>query len=110
MSRMSLVKWGSTITVGKLSGENGREVEDDRFGGNHDVRFNHSWRPIGPGKGWYWIPKGRLSMDLVYPASQADIRRFGHQARKTSMHSWKGDEWKIDGYAWMDGKTSIIMS
>jgi hypothetical protein len=49
-----------------------------------DYRFNHSWVPSGPdpGSGWYWIPKGNLTLDLYYPAQQHEVRRFGYLAKK----------------------------
>lgn len=81
MIRMSMVQWGCTIGK-QLEMLSEREKEDDRPLGNLDNLFNHSWRPIGPSKGWYWIPKGRLSMDIVYPARLVDIRRFGYQTKK----------------------------
>lgn len=47
-----------------------------------DSRFNHSWTPSGPGLGWFWIPRGRLCLDILYLASKEEVRRFGHIARK----------------------------
>lgn len=60
MNRMSSVTWGCAIAEGKRSGELGREVEDDGPLQIQDDRFNHLCRLIGPSRGWYWIPKGRL--------------------------------------------------
>lgn len=82
MNRMSSVTWGCAISKKMQPWGLEREVEDDRPQGGYDSRFSHSWRPIGPGKGWYWIPKGRLSMDITYPARLTDIRKLGPQARK----------------------------
>ena len=49
-----------------------------------DHRFDHSWVPNGldPGPGWYWIPKGNITMETCYPAQQQEIRRFGYLAKK----------------------------
>ena len=90
MEKMS-VKWGSAInsmqTLPGKTEERGaaeREVEDNFGDGRWDQSYSHSWTPGGPGSGWYWIPKGRLSLDLAYPASRWDIQRFGHLARTVS--------------------------
>lgn len=56
---------------------------ENRAGG--DPRFEHSWapaKPSGPGPGWFWIPKGRLTLDMGYPARPIESRRFGYVARK----------------------------
>lgn len=85
MERMNAVEWGSAL--GSLcialprEGEE-REEEDEQRHGRRDERFDHSWTPSGPGPGWYWIPKGRLLLDQVFPARLNDVRRFGHLARK----------------------------
>lgn len=47
-----------------------------------DPRFGHSWIPRGPDPGWYWIPKGRITLDIIYPASPWEVRRFGYTAKK----------------------------
>lgn len=82
MNRMSLIAGGQENCQEQRSKQLGREVEDDKFWGELDDRFSHSWRPIGPSKGWFWIPKGRLTMDITYPAHLTEIRRYGYQARK----------------------------
>lgn len=45
-----------------------------------DDHFDHSWIPDGPGPGLFWIPKGRLTLDIRYPAYPID--RFRHNAHK----------------------------
>jgi hypothetical protein len=49
----------------------------------HDGRFDHSWTPDGPSPGPYWIPKGRLTLDVCYPAQPLD--RFRHLSRKVRV-------------------------
>lgn len=50
-----------------------------------DSRFDHSWIPSrgpnGPGPGWFWIPQGRVCLDIAYLARAEDVRRFSHTAR-----------------------------
>lgn len=89
INRMRMVTWGSAMTEqqGELQGMVQKEVEDDVFGGTVDGRFNHSWAPCGPKAGWYWIPKGRLTLDKIYPARPNEVRRFGHNARKVRATS-----------------------
>jgi len=70
MEKMKEVQWGSASGKQDLSPRGGgREVADDQV---VDVRFNHSWVPDGPGPGpgWYWIPKGDLTLDTCYPLIQ----------------------------------------
>jgi hypothetical protein len=64
MNHMSSITWGCATSEGQCSGVGGWEVEEDRA--VQDDRFCHSWQLIGPNKGWHWIPKGRLSMDITY--------------------------------------------
>lgn len=33
-----------------------------------DPRYDHSWAPSRPAPGLYWIPKGRLTLDICYLA------------------------------------------
>jgi hypothetical protein len=82
MNRMSLIAGGQEHYQEQRSKQLGREVEDDKVWGELDDRFSHSWRPIGPTKGWFWIPKGRLIMDITYSAHHTEIRRYGYQAKK----------------------------
>lgn len=54
MEKMSQVHWGSaTLLHSPSNSGNRREVGEDRV--PHDIRFDHSWTPIGPGPGpgWY---------------------------------------------------------
>jgi hypothetical protein len=48
-----------------------------------DFRFDHSWVPGGPSPGPYWIPKGRLTLDVRYPARPLD--RFRYNIRKVRV-------------------------
>lgn len=89
LERMVTVQWGSAIAhplplpwVAEEPKGELQEVEDDQGDGRWDQHFNHSWAVSGPRPGWYWIPKGRLSQDQVYPAGLSDRRRFGYLARK----------------------------
>lgn len=56
--------------------------KDDQILNSVDSRFAHSWTPNGPGLGWFWIPKGWLCLDISYPASKEEVRRYGYLARK----------------------------
>lgn len=60
---------------------NGNEEDDNPIQNSVDSRFDHSWIPNGPGLGWVWIPKGRLCLDITYPANREDVRRHGYLAR-----------------------------
>lgn len=77
------------LRKGSLLSKFGREVEEEVCSDsclNLDMGFSHmgihahSWRPLGPK--WIWVPKDSLEVDLGYPASKEDIRRFGYAARK----------------------------
>jgi hypothetical protein len=61
--------------------------EDDRSLWNYlDSRFDHSWiqsrAQSGLGLGCYWIPKGRVRLDLTYLARALEVKRFGYTTRK----------------------------
>ena len=81
MGRVSQVHWGSAAVHQVQSFLEGkREKGDDTV----DVRFDHSWtrEGIGPGLGWYWIPRGGLNIDTYYPARLLEIKRSRHLARR----------------------------
>lgn len=54
------------------------QVGDDKWVHNlgQDPCFDHSWATDGPDPGWYWIPKGRLTLDICHPARPVDRHRF----------------------------------
>jgi len=82
VERMKEVEWGSASSKQGLSPRGGGgEGTDNQV---VDVRFSHSWVPDGPGPGpgWYWIPKGDLTLDTCYPLRLGEINRFGHLARR----------------------------
>jgi len=56
---------------------------EQEVAGSTDIRFDHSWLPDGPyyGLGWYWIPKGSLTLSSRYRARPGEIKRFQHLAR-----------------------------
>jgi hypothetical protein len=64
--------------------------DDNPIWNGLDSRFEHSWTPSGTpsgalnghGLGWYWIPKGRICLDITYPVRTGEVRRFGHAAKK----------------------------
>lgn len=66
----------------KLVAWDGRGKEDKPVLNSVDFRFDHSWTPPGPRPGWFWIPKGRMCLDILYPATRGEVRRFGYLARK----------------------------
>jgi len=80
MGSLSQGQWRCEAENGEQVHRTEREVEDELV---TDSKFNHSWTPHGPGPGlgWYWIPKGKLSMDIFHPARQDEIRVFGHLVR-----------------------------
>lgn len=63
------------------------EVEDNEYltGGVQDVRFGHSWTPIGSGTKWMWIPKGCLSLEEGFPARPDEICFLRHTAKKVRV-------------------------
>lgn len=77
----------ASLRSGKVLEGSPKREGDAEFplGMGHDYRFDHSWASAGPSLGWYWIPKGRLSMDRYYPAGVHDVHRFCHQARKVRV-------------------------
>lgn len=77
----------SAIDRGKMLISHEGDGEDDSSIWNClDSRFDHSWIPSraqsGPGLGCYWIPKGRVRLDLTYPARALEVKRFGYTTRK----------------------------
>ena len=80
MGRMSSVQWGCALEMQKQTKKQGQEVVENQI----DHRFDHSWVSNGldPGSGWFWIPKGNITMEACYPAQQQEIRRFGYLAKK----------------------------
>jgi hypothetical protein len=73
------------IDRGSVSIPQGGE-EDVPIWNGVDSRFGHSWTPNGPpngsGPGWFWIPRGRVCLDITYLARSGEVIRFGHAARK----------------------------
>lgn len=49
------------------------------MGLSHTNIHDHSWRPIGPE--WVWIAKATKLQGERFPASRADVQRYGHLAR-----------------------------
>jgi hypothetical protein len=80
LGRMSSVQWGCALEMQERSEEDKQEMIGDLI----DHRFDHSWIPNGPehGPGWFWIPKGNITMETCYPAQQNEIRRFGYLAKR----------------------------
>jgi hypothetical protein len=39
-----------------------------------DTRFQNSWILGGPTLGWYWIPKGRLALDVAHLTKLEEVR------------------------------------
>ena len=81
LGRIENVQWGCYVQL-QSHLHDSREEEDELGQKGWENYFNHSWTPSGSRPGWFWIPKGRLMMDICYPGRLADIRRFGHTAKK----------------------------
>lgn len=82
---------GTSMVRNVLEGLEGGSWKEERVeeqGVGLDPRFSHSWASAGstgPGSGWLWILKSRLTLDIYYPARPDEIRRFGLQARKVRV-------------------------
>lgn len=113
MNRMMAISKGKRMNLSNMDRD-----EEDRVVWAQDDRFNHSWQPARPSKGWYWIPKGRISIDLAYPARLDSIRKYGFLAKKirptcpppplsasfaaVAMDHWRGkrrqEDWRQEGW------------
>lgn len=72
--------------------ELGREILGQQMGLSHEDVFNHSWRFTQKKKKnhswrphqerWIWISKQSALEGVGFPATKAEIRRFGHQVRE----------------------------
>jgi hypothetical protein len=74
-----------TLRLEDSAMKNGSQIVSPIWNGL-DSRFDYSWTPrgppIGPGLGWYCIPKGRVSLDVAHPARKGEVISFGHDVRK----------------------------
>lgn len=62
------------------SGCNNEDGPKSNMDLSHSSIHNHSWKPIGPS--WIWISKVSAAQGFGYPASRADVQRYGHLAHR----------------------------